>query len=60
MAELCQTLTARALPLDGHQSINLFTGIYPVSYKSPHHATVQSMFLHLAHKDITRDPQTPC
>ena len=33
----------------------LCTGIWPVSYKLPGAATVQSSFLHLAHKDIPRD-----
>lgn len=55
MAELCLTVITRILSLNGHQSFNPFAQHLASQLHITKSATVQSTFLHLAYKDLTRD-----
>lgn len=61
MAELCQTLTARALPLDGHQSINLFARAFIQSATNHHITKLSSPCSSILLTKISQGTlQTPC
>lgn len=61
MAELCQTLTARALSLDEHQSVNLFARAFSQSATNHHTAQLSSPRSSILPTKISQGTiQTPC